>query len=188
MKHDYTKVLILLFSALLTGCSGGRNVNYAPQVYNRLSYLQRLSEEMAKTAGEENAIADTAERRAVLAAISRGTVQEIEQSVGGFYLTDKSQHEAIFQGGAQRGERALDPVEVQQLQPLVQKVISTGKYQEEVVSFYEHEVAQVAAPVERDGKIAGVAWIRSALPSELKEVTQSGSRFGASSTRPSQQE
>lgn len=156
-----------------TGCNTGRPINYAPQVTQNLSYLQRTVTEMAESATAEFAKSTPADQMVpLLAAITRGSVSEVQMSVGGFYWVDSKKYEPVYQGGSGGGARDLDPVEKAQLDVLVEQVVLTKKYNEGVNSFYEREVAQVAAPVMVNGNVAAVAWIRRQLPSELKNVTE----------------
>jgi hypothetical protein len=171
-KSKYTLIIAVLASLGLQGCNlGGRPINYAPQVTENLQYLQRTSQEMAESAQVEFAKGQPADQlQPLLAAIVRGSVSEVQKSLGGFYLVDGATYDAVTQGGVGTGPRELDPVEKAQLDVLVQKVILSQKYGESVNNFYEREVAQVASPVILDGKVIAVAWIRRHLPSELQSV------------------
>ena len=169
------KVLLLsLGVCLAAGCTGGRNINYTPQVDQRLTYLERLCREMAAAAQQEfpKMTGAGGEKLAILKAVSRGAVQEVEESLGGFYDPGSNSYEAIYQGGGLGGERALEDLEKSQLDSLVARVVATGQYQEEIISYYEREMAQVAAPVLVEGRVVSIAWIRSLLPSSLKTVTE----------------
>jgi len=168
----YTFIIAILAGLVLQGCNlGGRPINYAPQVTENLQYLQRTSQEMAESAQAEFAKNPSADQlQQLLAAIVRGSVSEVQQSLGGFYLVDGAAFAAVTQGGVGTGPRELDQVEKAQLDVLIQKVILSQKYGESVNNFYEREVAQVASPVLLDGKVIAVAWIRRQLPSELQSV------------------
>jgi hypothetical protein len=148
---------------------GNRPINYAPQVSQNLSYLQRTSTEMADAAQMEMVKHPTSEElQPLLAAIVRGSVSEVQQSLGGFYQVDGAKYEPVIQGGVGTGPREFDPVEKAQLEVLIQKVLLSRRYEEGVNNFYEREVAQVASPVIVDGNVVAVAWVRRQLPSELK--------------------
>ena len=69
-------------------------------------------------------------------------------------------------------KKGLEDLEKSQLDSLVARVVATGQYQEEIISYYEREMAQVAAPVLVEGRVVSIAWIRSLLPSSLKTVTE----------------
>ena len=131
-------ILFIVLSAT-SGCNlGGRPINYAPQVTENLQYLQRTSQEMAESAREEIAKSQSAEQlQPLLAAIVRGSVSEVQKSLGGFYLAEGATYEAVTQGGAGTGPRDLDPVEKAQLDVLIEKVILTQKYGESVNNFYD---------------------------------------------------
>ena len=165
---------ITVFAALASGgCMGNRPINYAPQVTENLGYLQRMSREMPDAAQAEFAKASQADPiQPLLAAIVRGSVSEVQESVGGFYLADAKTYDAVIQGGPRGGPRDLDPVEKAQLDVLMETVVLSQKYAENVNNFYEREVAQVASPVIVDGKVVAVAWMRRKLPSELKSITE----------------
>ena len=170
---DMTRVVLLsLITAAASGCmSGGRSVNYAPQVTENLSYLQHTSREMADAAQTEFARGQTQEQlQPLLAAIVRGSVSEVQMSLGGFYVVDGARFEAVTQGGVGTAPHELEPVEKAQLDVLIQKVVLTRSYSESVNNFYEREVAQVGSPVIVDGKVIAVAWLRRQLPSSLESV------------------
>ena len=171
-----SKITLISFawiSLAFGGCMGNRPINYAPQVTENLTYLQRTSREMADAAQAEFAKAPPADQlQPLLAAIVRGSVSEVQESLGGFYLANSKTYAAVIQGGSGTGPRDLDPVEKAQLDVLIETVVLSQKYAENVNNFYEREVAQVASPVIVDGKVVAVAWLRRKLPSELKSVTE----------------
>jgi hypothetical protein len=183
-----SKIALIALTALaLSGCNiGGRNINYNPLVTENLSYLQRTSREMADAAQVEiikNLPADQLAQ--LLAAISRGSVSEVQESLGGFYLVEGQKFEAVYQGGAGGGPRELEPVEKAQLNALLEKVILEKKYDESVNNFYEREVAQVGSPVIVEGRVVAVAWMRRRLPSQLMNVVEEP-KFNRTSTQKQQ--
>jgi hypothetical protein len=185
MKRSTSGIFLgcLAAAIILTGCTGGRNIHYAPVVRQNLGYLQDMSKKMAESAAAESPkfSPGSTERKPILTAISRSIVREVGGSVGGFYLVGDQQYEGIYEGGTSARERDLDPVEKAQLDVLVEQVLQNKRYQEMVNSFYEHEVAQVASPVFVDGQVAAVAWIRYALPSAIKSITEEN-KFDKTST------
>jgi hypothetical protein len=172
MKH-WLGAGALAVSITLAGCTGGRNINYTPVVRQNLGYLEDMTRKMAESAVAETPkfTAAPAERKPVLTAISRGVVHEVGGSVGGFYVVGDKQYEGIFEGGTSARERELDPVEKTQLDVLVEQVIQNKRYQEIITSYYNGEIAQVASPVIVNGEVTSVAWIRYALPSAIKSIT-----------------
>ena len=175
------------FALGVAGCMGGRNINYAPVVRQNLSYLQDMTKRMAESAASEAAKIPpgSPELKPILTAISRGVVREVGGSVGGFYLLGEKQYEGIFEGGSSSRERGLDPVEKAQLDVLVEQVAQDKRYHEMINSFYEKEVAQVASPVLVDGQLTAVAWIRYALPSAIRSITEENKFDGTSTSHSS---